>query len=205
VDVVVGFVERGADGWLRNAAAYLSKGSLLHLHRKTYLPTYGPFDEGRFFVPGNRLETFETAWGRAALVVCEEAWHPAVVHAAALQGAHALIVSTNAPGRGPTDGGWESQRGWREILRSYARLYAVGVVFANRVGWEEGLIFGGGSGVWAPGGRCLAEGGPLHPTTLDATLDPAGFRRARIANPAHGVERPELLLETLKRIRRGSR
>lgn len=199
VDVIVGFVERGRDGWLRNAGAYLSDGRLLHLHRKTYLPTYGPFDEGRFFVPGDRLETFEADWGRAALVVCEEAWHPAVVHAAAIAGAAVLFVTTAAPGRGPVDGGWESQRGWSEILRAYARLYAVGVVFADRVGWEEGTIFGGGSAVWAPGGRTVAEAGHLEPEILDATLEASEFRRARLANPAHGIERSELLLDALRR------
>lgn len=199
VDAVVGFVERGEDGWTRNASAYLSEGRLVHLHHKTYLPTYGPFDEARFFVPGDRLDTFDTGWGRAALVVCEEAWHPAVVHAAAMAGAAALIVTTDAPGRGPVDGGWESQRAWRGILAAYARLYAVGVVFASRVGWEEGTIYGGGSAVWAPTGEAIAEAGFLEPEVLDATLEAGDFRRARIANPAHGIERPTLLAEALER------
>lgn len=202
VDAVVGFVERGEDGWLRNAGAYLSGGRLLHLHRKTYLPTYGPFDEGRFFVPGDRLETFEAAWGRIALVVCEEAWHPAVIHATAMGGAAVLLVTANAPGRRPMEGGWQSHRAWREILAAYARLYAVGVVFASRVGWEEGMVFGGGSAVWGPDGRAVAEAGFLEPEILDATLDAGDFRRARISNPAHGIERPELSFEALERGRR---
>lgn len=205
VDVVVGFVERGDDGWLRNAAAYLHDGAVLHLHRKVYLPTYGPFDEARFFVPGERLETFDAPWGRAALVVCEETWHPAVAHAAGANGAGTLLVPANPPGRGPVDGGWRSQRAWRGILEAYARLYAVGVVFACRVGWEEGMIFGGGSAVWGPDGELLAEAGFLEPETLDAALDAGACRRARVANPAHGVERPELLIEALERARREAR
>ncbi|MBW3660889.1 MAG: carbon-nitrogen hydrolase [Gemmatimonadetes bacterium] len=199
IDVVVGFVERGGDGWLHNAAAYLSGGRLLHLHRKTYLPTYGMFDEGRFFVPGDTLETFEAPWGRGALVICEEAWHPSVVHAAVGAGAHLLIVTANAPGRRPIDGGWESQRAWRAILSAYARLYAVGVVFASRVGWEEGLLFGGASAVWGFAGRTIAQAREIEPETLDAVLEPDDFRRARIANPAHGVERDDLLIEALER------
>lgn len=201
VDAVVGFVERGADGWLRNAAAYLSDGRALHVHRKTYLPTYGPFDEGRHFVPGDRLETFDAPWGRGALIVCEEAWHPAVVHAAAATGAGLLLAISNAPGRGPRDAGWESQRAWREILSAYARLYAVWIGLANRVGWEEGFIFGGGSAIWGPDGRTVAAAGFLDPEVLDAAVDAGDFRRARIANPAHGIERPELLIEALERAR----
>ena len=76
VDVALGYVERGDDGYLYNSAAYLHRGELLHSHRKTYLPTYGPFDEQRFFTPGRAIEAFDAPWGRAALVVCEEAWHP---------------------------------------------------------------------------------------------------------------------------------
>lgn len=199
VDAVVGFVERGPEGWLHNAAAYLHDGRLLHLHRKVWLPTYGPFDEGRFFVPGARYEVFDAPWGRGALVVCEETWHPAVAHAAVALGARVLFVTSNTPGRGPVDGEWRSQRAWSEILACYARLYAVWVVYANRVGWEEGLVFSGGSAVWAPDGGLVGRAGPLEPATLDAVVDARAFERARVANPAHGIERPELLIDALRR------
>ncbi len=198
-DVVLGYVERGRTGWLHNAAGYLHAGSWLHSHRKTYLPTYGPFDEGRFFVPGDRYETFDAPCGRVALVVCEEAWHPAVVHAAVLGGATVLFVVSNAPGRGPQGGGWRSQRGWHGILAAYARLYAVWVVLANRVGWEEGFLFAGGSAVFGPDGELHAVADPLDEDHLDVTLDLGAWRRARLANPAHGIERPELLARALAR------
>lgn len=201
VDVVLGFVERGDDGWLYNAAGYFHAGRPLHLHRKTYLPTYGPFDEGRFFTPGRALGAFEAPWGKAALVVCEECWHPAVAHAAAMQGAEVLFASANAPGRGPVDGSWASHRAWREILATYARLYAVWVPFASRVGYEEGFVFGGGSAVFAPDGTVAAQADFLDPAELTTALDQGALRRARIANPAHGIERHELLVEALERVR----
>jgi len=199
VDIALGYVERGPGGYLYNAAAYLHRGELLHSHRKTYLPTYGPFDEQRFFSPGRAIETFDAPWGRGALVVCEEAWHPAVAHGAVALGAELLCVSSNAPGRGPDGGDWESQRGWRGILASYARLYAVWVAYANRVGYEEGFVFGGGSAIFAPDGTEVAVADPLEPDELTAVLDPATQRRARIANPAHGIERHELLVDALSR------
>jgi predicted amidohydrolase len=199
VDVALGYVERGGEGYLYNSSAYLHAGELLHRHRKTYLPTYGPFDEQRFFTPGRAIETFDAPCGRAALVVCEEAWHPAVAHGAVAQGAEVLLVISNAPGRDPEDGDWASQRAWRGILASYARLYAVWVVYANRVGYEEGFIFGGGSAVIAPDGRELAVADPLEPEELTVALDPAELRRARLANPAYGIERHEMLIEALER------
>ncbi|HET9334025.1 MAG TPA: nitrilase-related carbon-nitrogen hydrolase, partial [Gemmatimonadota bacterium] len=170
-------------------------------HRKTYLPTYGPFDEGRFFSPGRAIEAFDAPWGRAALVVCEESWHPSVVHGVAMQGADALLVISNAPGRNPLDGDWASQRGWRANLCAYARLYAVWIAYANRVGYEEGFVFGGGSAIIAPDGREIAVADPLEPDELTAELDAAALRRARVANPAHGIERHELLIEALERAR----
>lgn len=201
VDVALGYVERGDDGYLYNASAYFHAGELLHNHRKTYLPTYGPFDEGRFFSPGRAIEAFDAPWGRAALVVCEESWHPSVVHGVAMQGADALLVISNAPGRNPLDGDWASQRGWRANLCAYARLYAVWIAYANRVGYEEGFVFGGGSAIIAPDGREIAVADPLEPDELTAELDAAALRRARVANPAHGIERHELLIEALERAR----
>lgn len=199
VDVVLGYVERGDDGFLYNSAAYLHAGRLLHRHRKIYLPTYGPFDEGRFFSPGRRIEAFDAPWGRAALVVCEELWHPSVVHGAVGLGATALLAMANAPGRGPVEGGWANQRFWREIARVYARLYSVDVVLASRVGYEEGFLFGGASGVWGPDGEPRALAGSLEEEPLDATLDAESFRRSRVASPSHGIERPELLMDALRR------
>jgi predicted amidohydrolase len=202
VDIALGFVERGDGGYLYNSCAYFHRGELLHCHRKTYLPTYGAFDEGRFFTPGRSIETFDAPWGRAALVVCEESWHPAVAHGATMQGAEVLLVISNSPGRGPTGGDWASQRGWRANLAAYARLYAVWVAYANRVGYEEGFVFGGGSAIIAPDGRELLVADPLEPDELTAVLDAAELRRARIANPAHGIERHEMLIEALGRAAR---
>lgn len=200
-DVVVGFVERGEDGFLYNSAAYLHAGRALHVHRKVYLPTYGPFQEGRFFAPGRRLEIFDAPWGRAALLICEECWHPAVAHAAVMQGAEVLFATANAPGRGPVDGGWQSHRGWREILATYARVYAVWIPFASRVGFEEGFVYGGASAVFAPDGSLAATADFLEPAELTTVLDDAALRRARVANPAHGIERHELLIAALERAR----
>ena len=199
VDVVAGFVERGQEGWLYNAAGYFHAGVAVHVHRKVYLPTYGAFDEGRFFAPGDRFDVFEAPWGRAAIAVCEELWHPSAAHAAAMQGAEALFATANAPGRGPVAGGWESHRAWRQILGTYARLYALWIPFASRVGYEEGFVFGGASAVFAPDGSVVAAADFLEPAELTVLLDAAALRRARVANPAHAIERHELLIAALGR------
>ena len=112
-----------------------------------------------------------------------------------------LLVISNSPGRNPHDGDWMSQRGWRANLSAYARLYAVWVAYANRVGYEEGFVFGGGSAILAPDGRELLVADPLEPEELTAVLDAGELRRARVANPAHGIERHEMLIEARVRAR----
>ena len=64
LDISAGFVERSADAKLHIAQGYWSGGKLVHVHRKVYLPTYGIFDDGRYFGQGDRFETF--AAGRPA-------------------------------------------------------------------------------------------------------------------------------------------
>src|SRR5712692_12049138 len=63
IDISAGFVERSADAKLHIAQGHWSGGRLVHVHRKVYLPTYGIFDDGRYFGPGDRFETYSWAGG----------------------------------------------------------------------------------------------------------------------------------------------
>ncbi len=51
--LVAGFVEEGPGHQYYNAAFYAEAGRLLHVHRKVYLPTYGLFEEQRYFSPAS--------------------------------------------------------------------------------------------------------------------------------------------------------
>src|SRR5260221_14402874 len=52
LSAIVSFVEEAGDHRLFIAAALLEDGQVRHVHRKVFLPTYGQFDERRFFAPG---------------------------------------------------------------------------------------------------------------------------------------------------------
>ncbi|MCI0475479.1 MAG: hypothetical protein L0Y55_04475, partial [Anaerolineales bacterium] len=67
LDLIVSFVEEDARYRYYIAAAYLSAGRVVHVHRKVYLPTYRLFDDGRFFAPGNALRAFDTRFGRMGI------------------------------------------------------------------------------------------------------------------------------------------
>src|SRR3954471_4145007 len=72
-----------------------------HVHRKVFLPTYGLFDEERFVERGREVRAFDTPWGRAAMLVCEDVWHSVTATIAALDGAQIIFIAAAAPARGP--------------------------------------------------------------------------------------------------------
>ena len=77
---VFGFVEISDRYNYYNAAAYVSEGRIQHVHRKLYLPTYGMFDEMRFFAMGEKLRTVPTPFGPLGLLICEDLWHPSTLY-----------------------------------------------------------------------------------------------------------------------------
>ena len=182
-DVLVGLVELGADGVPYNTAAYLHAGRVAFRHRKLYLPTYGMFDEGRYFGRGRRLRTVDAASGwRVGVLVCEDLWHPALPYLLAAQGVHLLVVMAAAPGRGAWEGvaqnQWASWDVWERIARVTAQLYGVYVALANRTGVEGGVTFAGGSMIVGPDGELLVRAGEAE-EILTATLRIDEVLRAR--------------------------
>jgi NAD+ synthase (glutamine-hydrolysing) len=204
IDLVVGLVEETAEHLFYNAALYLSRGEIVHVHRKVYLPTYGIFDEQRYLAEGGRIRTFRSGIGRAAILICEDMWHPSTAFVASLDGMDILIAPSSSPGRGGLEdsGTFGNARAWETINRAYAQLFTCYVLYANRVGYEDGACFWGGSEVIAPSGEPVAKGEYVSEAILVAEIDHAEIRRARMANPLLRDERVDVTLRELERIRR---
>jgi predicted amidohydrolase len=203
VDLVVGFVEEAEGHRFHNATAYLAKGRVVHVHRKVYLPTYGMFDEGRDFAPGEMIRAFKTRNGPAGMLICEDAWHPASAWILVQDGAEILFTLSSGPTRGAKPGrGVTSLPVWHELLRTTAQFQTSFVVYVNRVGYEDGLNFGGGSIAFDPFGRTLASAPALDAGVVVAELDREVLRRARAAYPLLRDENLELLYREVSRIRR---
>jgi predicted amidohydrolase len=215
----IGFVEESTGHRFYNSVAWVhwnDKGDLhlVHVHRKVYLPTYGLFDEGRYFSPGRSIRTFESAsLGRCGILICEDAFHlspPLLlsIDGPEREGAGVLVIVSNSPARGIAEeakGIPQSHQVWQNILRTYSSLLGVVVVFANRGGVEDGLTFSGGSQVVAPGAKKLAEADLFDPAVLDLDLDwPHLLREFRIGNPGTVSENTELIRRELQRILRTS-
>jgi predicted amidohydrolase len=204
---IVSFVEESEDHRLFIAAALLEAGAVRHVHRKVFLPTYGLFDERRFFAPGSRLRavTSERLGLRLGLSVCEDFWHMATPQLLALDGAQVLVNVSSSPGRdvaAVNEAGLGTATSWRTLNRTYAQLTTSYVIFVNRVGVDESITFWGGSEVVSPTGQTVFAA-PLHDEGLYfAALDPVAIRRERIATPLLRDERPEVVLRQLDAIMR---
>jgi NAD+ synthetase len=191
MDVVIGFYELWRTR-LHNSALVASLGGagagIRHVHRKIFLPTYGVFDEERFVEPGRSVRAFDTRWGRAAVIVCEDAWHSLVPTIAALDGAEVLAVVSASPARGlaPEEGGEErpaSLLRWERTIQGIAAEHGIYVALAQLVGFEGGKGFPGGSLVAGPRGDVLARAPVFEEALLRVTVDLEEVTRARTETP----------------------
>jgi predicted amidohydrolase len=204
LSAIVSFVEESADHRLFIAAALLEDGRLRHVHRKVFLPTYGLFDERRFFAAGDVLRAVPSRLGVGiGLAICEDFWHLSVPHLLALDGGQILVNVSSSPGRdlaATNEVGLGTATSWRTLMRTYAQLTTSVVVFCNRVGVDESISFWGGSEVISPGGRALFSAPLWDEGLFTVDVDLADIRRERIALPLLRDERPELVARELARI-----
>jgi predicted amidohydrolase len=192
VDIVAGFYELHQDAYY-NSALYAALGGdspeILHVHRKIFLPTYGMFDEERFVDHGLEIRAFDTRWGRAAILICEDAWHGITATAAALDGAQIIFIPSASPARGawpqpdePTAAPASLHR-WSRLARDRAEEHGVYVVVTQLVGNEGGKAFAGGSIVTGPAGDVRAQGPLWDEAVIPVTMDVHDITRARADTP----------------------
>jgi predicted amidohydrolase len=204
IDLVVGFVDEDQRHRFYIAAAYLSGGNVVHVHHKVYLPTYGLFDEGRFFARGDSVRAFDTRFGRIGIAICEDFWHASPPYLLWIDGADLFIFTSASPGRGLTSEPiLESARWVEQINRAYANLFTSFVIHANRAGYEDGLNFWGGSTVFDPNGDMLVKG-PYHEEAMLMTeVDLNQLQRTRTRLPLLRDERIGLMRRELDRVATG--
>ncbi len=187
LDVCIGFYEVWNNAFY-NSALYVTLGTespvIRHVHRKLFLPTYGLFDEERFVDRGFEVRAFDTDWGRAAMLICEDAWHSLTGTVAALDGATMIFVVSASPGRGvwPREGEGPvpaNLKRWERLARDIAEEHGVFVALVNLVGTEGGKTFAGGSIVCGPHGDVRAQAPLWDEAMLTISLDPQDLTRAR--------------------------
>lgn len=203
VNFVAGLVEESSDYRFYNAAVYFEGGEIRHVHRKVYLPTYGMFDEQRYFARGDRVRAFDSKFGRMALLICEDLWHPSTVYLAALDGALVVLCPSASPLRGITEGQPrdDNARFWELINRAYAETLSLYVVYGNRTGFEDGVGFWGGSEILDPFGRSVAKARYYEEDFISGGVALDSVRRKRTVAPLLRDEDIDLTVNELMRIR----
>lgn len=201
--IAAGFIEETDSHRFHNATFYAEAGRIVHIHRKAYLPTYGLFDEQRYFAAGNRIKAFDTAlFGKTGVLICEDFWHLSAAAIMQAEGVNLLICVSNSPARGIAGERIQTAETVERIATTYAHLLGAVVVVVNRSGFEDGLCFWGGSCAAGPEGDLIAKA-PMFDEALKVfEYDPAMLRRQRVIAPLARDERLLVTVEEFKRIKK---
>lgn len=201
--LVAGLVEETSDYRFYNSAVYFEDGEIVHVHRKAYLPTYGLFDEGRYLARGDRIRSFDSRFGRCAMLICEDLWHPSTAYIASLDGALTVLCPSASPLRGISNACEQDDnaRYWELINAMYAQTFALFLVYANRVGFEDGVGFWGGSEIVDPTGTRMRKGKYYEEDLIIAEVNLKSARRQRLISPLLRDENIDLTINELMRIR----
>ncbi|MFZ1081654.1 MAG: nitrilase-related carbon-nitrogen hydrolase [Candidatus Kryptoniota bacterium] len=201
ISIAVGSIIRDENGGIRNSLIYFEDGTIKHVHYKVYLPTYGIFEEQRYFLPGKEVIAFDTKFGKLGLLICEDLWHVSLPYILAVQGVKLILVSAASPTR--LSGGTEEDPGYianSEQHKSFARLLSIYLAFANRVGFEDGVNFWGGSEVVSPHGEIVSKVKLFDEDVIYSEIDFAEIERARLFARHFLDENPQLLAAHLKEL-----
>lgn len=156
ITIVCGGIEEDDSYGVFNSAMYFEDGTLKFTHKKVYPPDYGMFEEMRYFSRGRQADVHETKFGKVGVLVCEDLWHISLPLLQALKGAKAIICIACSPTRLALNSKSKILKNYEinsEQHRAYARLLSMYIVFCNRVGFEDGVNFWGGSEVIDPFGN----------------------------------------------------
>jgi len=198
IDLTVGFIEETPKALFYNSAVHLSGGRIVSLHRKIYLPTYGVFDERRYFGAGWDVSAFETRHARSAMLICGDAWHLPLAYMAAHDGADVLLIMAASARQGLSET-TPCEDAWQWMCRSYALTLSCFVVFANIADEDEKYDFWGGSFIVGPDGNFLAQSQTDRPDIVSVDLNLKDLRRQRIQLP---FRRDDSLAHTIQLGRR---
>jgi NAD+ synthase (glutamine-hydrolysing) len=198
IDIVCGLVEESDSYSLYNSSAYLSDRNFVHTHQKIYPPTYTLFEEFRYFSAGKKCDTFNTKFGKAGMLVCEDMWHLSLPYTLAMKEAKIIYGIAASPTRmGVNTNEFKNYEINSEQHKTFARLLSLYFVFTNRVGYEDGVNFWGGSEIIDPFGNIVAAGKLFDEELIFADIDLNEVRRARHSARHFNDENLDLTINNL--------
>jgi NAD+ synthase len=129
------FVENGA---LYNGVALLDSGQIAAVRFKHELPNYGTFDEKRIFSAGPLPDPMAFRGVMLGLPICEDGWFPTVSQHLKQQGAEILISINGSPYEIDKD-----DRRLEQVFGGRVRETGLPLIFLNRIGGQDELVFDG--------------------------------------------------------------
>jgi predicted amidohydrolase len=203
ITILFGGVEESENFGIYNSAFLLEKGEIAHIYRKMYPPTYGMFEESRYFLSGKTVKAYDSIIGKIGVLICEDLWHLSLPYLLTMQKTWLIIGMIASPTRlVPGEERVKVAEVNTENCASYARLLSSYIVFCNRVGFEDGVSFWGGSFVASPGGEIVVQAKLLEEDLVFAEIDPGEVRRARRFSRHILDENLDLVASEIRRIRR---
>jgi predicted amidohydrolase len=135
------------------------------------------------------------------LLICEDMWHLSASYILAMDGATTLLCLSSSPGRGiMADEDLGSTAAWQRLNATTAMFLNCRVLYCNRVGFEDGVNFWGGSEAVGPNGMTTARANILEEDFLVAEIEEGALRRERIFSPLMRDESLSITLRELQRI-----
>ncbi|NTW11130.1 MAG: acyltransferase [Chlorobiaceae bacterium] len=182
VTIICGGIELSDDYGVYNSAFLFEDGIGQSIHRKIYLPTYGMFEELRYFSAGQHIRAVTSKrLGRIGVAICEDFWHVSVPYLLAHQGAQLLIALISSPLRlSPGSGTPAIVEQWQTIASTYAFLFSSYVACVNRVGNEDSFTYWGNSSLTGPEGGVVCKAPLFEPHVMDALVDFSDIKRTRL-------------------------
>ncbi len=206
ISICVGMVELTDNFEAKNTNLFLENGKIVARHRKVYLPTYGVYEEKRYFTPGNRFRAFDSQFGRFGMLICEDLWHPSSTSILTLDGALAIFVNSAGILRGVHEKDKpENIQIWENLNRTSAHIFTSYLIFCNRVGSEDGLMFWGGSEIVDPHGKLVVKAPYFEEDLIIAEIDWLKLKHARMHTTYLSDERLDIVTEELQRIAKAAK
>lgn len=129
-----------------NASGVFINGKLTFIHKKINLPTYNMFEEGRYFTKGDKIESFMWRDKKCLILICEDAWNKDNIRKIQNHNIDYIFIPSNSPARGFKEN-LEIETRWLDVQKNISIKLNAYTFFINRVGFEDGIGFWGGSKV----------------------------------------------------------
>lgn len=199
IAIVLGGIEEADDFGVYNSA-FVFDGGTVTTYRKVYPPDYGIFEEGRYFLGGKSARPVPTRFGPMGVLVCEDLWHLSLPLLMAIEGATTLCVISASPTRLVDAHSMTNYEVNHQHHATICRLLSVNMVFVNRVGFEDGVNFWGGSEVVDAFGSVVVSAPGDREDLIFAELNGETVRRARRESRHFLDEEPRFIHDELARI-----